>query len=51
MLKTRESLTSYARTRYNIAATNTQQGLIKYTQELQEDNLHTQMSNIIKKSR
>jgi hypothetical protein len=33
-----------------MAATNAQQGLIEYAQELQEDDLHTRMPNIMKKS-
>jgi hypothetical protein len=51
VLKARDNLTSYAYIRYNTAATNTQQGLIQYAQELQEDDLHTRMPNIVKKSR
>jgi cellulose biosynthesis protein BcsQ len=51
VLEAKESLTGYARTRYDTAATNAQQGLIEYAQELQEDDLHTRMPDIVKKSR
>jgi hypothetical protein len=50
VLDARDKLTGYARIRYNTAATNAQQGLIEYAQELQEDDLHTRMSDIVKKS-
>jgi hypothetical protein len=51
MLIARDNLTSYTRTQYDTAATNAQQGLIEYAQELQEDDLHTRMPDIMKKSR
>jgi hypothetical protein len=44
VLEAREGLTSYARTRYDIAATNAQQGLVEHAQELQNDDY------IVKKS-
>ena len=50
VLEARDNLTGYARIRYNTAATNAQQGLIEYAQELQEDNLHTRMPDIVKTS-
>ena len=50
VLKAREGLTGYARTRYDTATTNAQQGLVEYAQELQEDDLHTRMPDIVKKS-
>ena len=50
VLEAREGLTGYARTRYDTAATNAQQGLIEYAQELREDDLHTRMPDIVKKS-
>jgi len=49
-LEARDNLTGYARVRYNTATTNAQQGLIDYAQELQEDDLHTRMPDIVKKS-
>jgi hypothetical protein len=49
VLEARESLTGYARARYDIAATNAQQGLVEYAQELREDDLHTQMPDIVKR--
>jgi hypothetical protein len=50
MLTARDNLTGYTRTRYDTAATNAQQGLVEYAQELQEDDLHTRMPDIVKKS-
>jgi hypothetical protein len=50
VLEARESLTGYAHTRYDTAATNTQQGLVEYAQELRDDDLHTRMPDIVKKS-
>jgi hypothetical protein len=46
----REGLTGYARTRYDTAIINAQQGLFEYAQELQADDLHTRMPDIVKKS-
>jgi hypothetical protein len=34
-----------------MVTTDAQLGLVKYAQELQEDDLHTQMPNTLKKSR
>jgi len=49
ILEAREGLTGYARTRYDRAATNAQQGLVKFAQELEEDDLNTRMPDIVKK--
>ena len=50
VLEARDNLTGYARIRYDTAATNAQQGLVQYAQELQEDDLYTRMPDIVKKS-
>jgi hypothetical protein len=48
MLEVREGLTGYARTRYDSAATNAQQGLIQFAQELQDDDLYPRMPSIVR---
>lgn len=50
MIGARDSLTGYARARYDSAATNAQQELLKFAQNLRHDDLHTQMPDIVKKS-
>jgi len=48
ILEVRENLTGYARTRYDSAATNAQQGLVRFAQELHNDDLHTRMPDIVR---
>lgn len=50
VLGARDSLTGYARTRYDLAATNAQQGLLEFAQDLRHDDLHTRMPDIVKRS-
>ena len=50
VLEAREDLTGYACTRYDRAATNAQQGLVEFAQELKEDDLNTRMPDIVKRS-
>ncbi|ERF72882.1 hypothetical protein EPUS_08495 [Endocarpon pusillum Z07020] len=50
VLEAREDLTGYARTRYDRAATNAQQGLVEFAQELKEDDLNTRMPDPVKRS-
>jgi hypothetical protein len=47
MLKVRENLTGYAHTQYDSTAINAQQGLVRFAQELHDDDLHTRMPDII----
>jgi hypothetical protein len=48
ILEARESLTGYARTRYDSAATNTQLGLVDFAHKLQNDDLNTRLPDIVK---
>jgi hypothetical protein len=50
ILEAKEGLTGYARTRYDRATTNAQQGLVEYAQELEKDNLNTRMLDTVKRS-
>ena len=50
ILEAREGLTGYARTRYDSVATNAQQGLLQFAQQLQKDDLHTRMPDAVKDS-
>jgi hypothetical protein len=50
VLEARESLSGYARTRYDLAATNAQQGLVEFAHELQDDDLNTRLPDIVKSS-
>ena len=50
VLEARDGLTGYARVRYDSAATNAQQGLVQFSQKLQEDDLHTRTPDSVKNS-
>ena len=49
-IEARDGLTGYARNRYDAAAVNAQQGLLQFAEELQKDDLHTRMPDIVKNS-
>jgi hypothetical protein len=49
-LEARDELAGYARIRYDSAAAKAQQSLIDFAQELQEDDLHTRMPDIVPNS-
>ncbi len=50
VIKARDNLTGYARQRYENAATRAQRGLIEFAQELDADDLHVRMPDIVKKA-
>jgi hypothetical protein len=48
ILKARESLNGYARTRYGSAATNTQLDPVDFAHKLQNDDLNTRLPDLVK---
>ncbi len=50
VIEARNSLTEYARQRYQNVAAQTQRGLIEFAQELDVNDLHVRMPDIVKKS-
>jgi len=48
VIQARENLTGYARQRYENAAAQAQQGLVNFAQELEEEDLHVRMPDVIK---
>ena len=50
VLNARNSLTGYARQRYENVAAQAQRGLVEFAQELDQDDLHIRMPDVVQKS-